>query len=457
MTMFSTIKRLFAAPVFKDEEKTRAAGLLNTVLLITLAGTILLPLGLAILGPGSPIIRNIALVVGITILGMLILLRRGHVQLAGIILAAALWASFSFAMYSFGGLRDSAVAGLYFVIIMISLVSSGRAVLVFTALDILTVAAIFYAETDGIIVTSMENPPGIDDLITVIITLSLSALLLHATVRAMSRTYDQARRNGQSLQETNVQLEESRAALHARSSELEESSAKLAASSAELERAFQVSQRRQTMLRASAEVSKTITQTHDLDQLLVQVTQLISQNFCFYHVGIFLVDDTGLYAFLRAANSEGGRRMLARGHRLGVGAAGIVGFATGTGQPRIALDVGVDRSFLDNPDLPETRSELAVPLNIGGQTIGALDIQSTDLNAFDEEDMTVFATLADQISTAIENVNLLQKTQAALEQAEIAQRRYLRKEWDAFLGQRSAPSSGITAPGPTLEGKEALS
>jgi GAF domain-containing protein len=166
------------------------------------------------------------------------------------------------------------------------------------------------------------------------------------------------------------------------------------------------------------------------------VTELISQHFGFYHAGIFMVDEARRYAVLRAANSDGGRRMLARGHKLAVGSQGIVGYVTGTGEPRIALDVGADAVFFNNPDLPETRSEMALPLRAGGQTIGALDVQSVEAGAFDDQDVAVLSALADQVAIAIENARLFRQSQEALTEVEEAQRRYLQEAWRGFLQQR---------------------
>jgi len=136
-------------------------------------------------------------------------------------------------------------------------------------------------------------------------------------------------------------------------------------------------QRRAAQLEASAQVARAIASVLDPDQLLNQVVHLISDHFGHYHTGIFTLDQDGRWAVLRAANSAGGARMLARSHRLEVGVTGIVGAVAHTGQPRIALDVGADAVFFDNPDLPETRSEIALPLKARGQTIGVLDVQST--------------------------------------------------------------------------------
>ncbi len=192
-------------------------------------------------------------------------------------------------------------------------------------------------------------------------------------------------------------------------------------------------ERRAAQLAASAQVSRAISQVRDLDQLLPAVTNFISQAFGYYHVGIFTVDELGRFAVLRATNSEGGQRMLARGHKLMMGRQGIVGYVAGTGQPRIALDVGADAVHFDNPDLPETRSEMALPLRVGDRTFGALDVQSTQEAAFSEEDVAVLSTLADQIVIAIENARLFSQTQTALQEAEETTKRYLRQEWEQLL------------------------
>ncbi len=175
-------------------------------------------------------------------------------------------------------------------------------------------------------------------------------------------------------------------------------------------------QLRTRQLQTVAEVARNIVSTREVDRLLNQVTRLVSDRFGFYHAGIFLLDENGEYAVLRAANSAGGQRMLERQHRLRVGQVGIVGYVTGSGEPRIATDVGDDAVYFNNPDLPETRSEMALPLKLGGMIIGALDVQSKESNAFTEDDITLFTTLADQISVAIENANAYEISQQTVEE-----------------------------------------
>jgi len=186
---------------------------------------------------------------------------------------------------------------------------------------------------------------------------------------------------------------------------------------------------RSDQLEAIAEVAHSVAAILELDPLLSEIAKLASERFGFYHVGIFLLDASREFANLRAANSEGGRRMLTRGHRLKVGEQGIVGFVTFRGQARVALDVGEEAVYFNNPDLPDTHSEVALPLKFGKEIIGALDIQSTKPDAFSQEDVGIFSILADQISVAIQNVQSLEQAQRALLEAEAASSQLLAEAW----------------------------
>jgi len=192
-------------------------------------------------------------------------------------------------------------------------------------------------------------------------------------------------------------------------------------------------ERRDTLLKAVADVGRSITMFRDLPDLLQQTAYLIHEIFGYYHVGIFLLDDDKKYAVLSASNSEGGQIMLKKKHRLKVGETGIVGFVTLNAKARIALDVGKDAVFFDNPDLPQTRSEMALPLVIGGQILGALDVQSTESEAFLEEDISTLQILAEQISIAIRNANLFTENEKALEAARISYSQVTREAWSKII------------------------
>ena len=217
----------------------------------------------------------------------------------------------------------------------------------------------------------------------------------------------------------------------------------------ELEVANQQETHRAEQFESIAQLSRVISSIQNQDELLKRITRMISQYFGFYHVGIFLLDNNKQYAVLRAANSEGGQRMLARDHRLEVGQTGIVGHVTSTGTPRIALDTGVDAVYFNNPDLPDTHSEMALPLKIGNQVVGALDVQSTEPNAFSQEDINILSVLADQVSAALENARLHEEAQEALLKAETAYRQLTGDTWSNV--QRFSQVSGYRFDGTKAE------
>jgi len=217
---------------------------------------------------------------------------------------------------------------------------------------------------------------------------------------------------------------------------VEERTADLATRSQELETANIKIQRRAAQFEALAQVSQTITAIRDLQQLLPRITTVISENFNFYHVGIFLLDDISEYAILGATNSEGGKRMLERKHRLRVGEEGIVGAAAATGKPHVAMDVGADAVFFSNPDLPNTHSEMALPLISKNIIVGVLDVQSIETAAFTDEDLQMLSLLADQASLAIENARIFDDARRALAESEMISRRTTREAWHRLPEQQ---------------------
>jgi len=189
-------------------------------------------------------------------------------------------------------------------------------------------------------------------------------------------------------------------------------------------------QRRTTQLLTAAEVARSTGTILNTEELMRQTVTLIRERFDFYYVGIFLVDVDGEYAILRAGTGEAGRQMLAARHRLAVGGESMIGWSVAQAQPRIALDVGLEAVRFNNPYLPETRSEMAIPLIIHGQAIGALTVQSTREAAFSEEDIVVIETVADQVAIAIQNARLYEAAQY-----EIAERARAERDRELLLAK----------------------
>jgi GAF domain-containing protein len=249
----------------------------------------------------------------------------------------------------------------------------------------------------------------------VAIVLGLLGAVSWLSSSSLENAFKAAHRNASALAETNHELEASRDTLRAQADDLV---------------------RRARYLEATAKVARDAASVLDLQDLLTRVVTLVSERFGFYHVGIFLLDPSGEWAELRAASSEGGRRMMAGGYRLRVGEGDMVGYVTGQGEPRIALDVGASAVFFDNPDLPETRSEMALPLRARGEIIGALDVQSTEPQAFSDEDVVVLQTLVDQVAVAISNARLFRQVEESLEVERRAYGEISREAWRELLQAR---------------------
>lgn len=273
--------------------------------------------------------------------------------------------------------------------------------------------------------------------IAVIVTSLLGGAAVLSTLRPLTALANYANEVGKGNLDFQFDDKKLKGELATLSSSLKTLASNMQASIASLEN--RVSERtrelehRSRLLKAVADAGKAITSFRDLSELLQQTTYLIHENFGYYHVGIFLLDEHKEYAILSATNSEGGHRMLKKNHQLKVGETGIVGYVTQNAKARIALDVGTDAVYFDNPDLPQTRSEMALPLIVSGQVLGALDVQSTEPQAFSEEDISTLQILAEQIAIAIQNANLFNEAEKALEAARIGYGELSREAWSKIL------------------------
>lgn len=189
-------------------------------------------------------------------------------------------------------------------------------------------------------------------------------------------------------------------------------------------------------LRTAAEIARDAASARDLDDLINRSARLIQDRFEFDHTGIFLLDQDNEYAVLRASSSEAGKAMMANQHKLKVGEVGIVGYVASTAKPRIALDTGQDAAFFDNPFLPDTRSEMALPLVADNVIIGVLDVQSNKPQAFSEEDIAIMQVMADQLATAIEKTRLLNELQENLRELERTSQKVTLEGWKEIGGQK---------------------
>ncbi|MFM8368257.1 MAG: GAF domain-containing protein [Chloroflexota bacterium] len=172
-------------------------------------------------------------------------------------------------------------------------------------------------------------------------------------------------------------------------------------------------ERRSRLLKAANRVGKEVASILDLDQLLPQTVNIICESYGLYYAGVFLLDEKGEFAVLRAGYGRAGKAMQAEGHKLRVGTGSMIGACVEMGEARIALDVGEERVHFKNPHLPHTRSEMALPLIYGGKTLGAVTIQSSEERAFSDDDITTLLTMAEHLAVAINNARLIEELKEA--------------------------------------------
>jgi GAF domain-containing protein len=417
--MLYAIRKIFAAPYFpEDEDKTRSAAILNIISQIIIGVLLLFFLGRV--ATRAPINNTVNMVLlGVVVANALTLFasHRGYVHAASLFLVSIGWIGLSYLAWRAEGIRDVGFFGYFVPILMAGLLLGWRGAVGFTALSCLSGWALAYAETRGwLVIVALDKPLNFAGYMTGMYI--ITAALIYFMITTLQNALDRSRSSARELASSNNELSALRVELEQR---VEERTAQL--------------EKRAAQMEAISSVAREMASVQDIDALLPSITKLISRQFGFYHVGIFLLDENRRNAVLRASNSLGGQQMLRKQHTLSLDSRSIVGYSIVRGEPRIALDVGVDAVYFNNPDLPDTRSEMALPLRVSGQIMGSLDVQSTELNAFTQEDVDVLTTLADQVALAIENARLFGEAKSALTESRAMFEKYSQLEWSTFARQ----------------------
>lgn len=285
--------------------------------------------------------------------------------------------------------------GVFLLVNIYSLRNRDPSVLIFGVLALVLFIGSGLLEMNG----TLPNPFG-TDLKYILLNSALTLGVMGAIIavfhrhRAILRIVEDARReqmfSRERVQEVNRTLENQ---VRLRTDELNKLNEQLLIKTAKLQAASEISQE---LLGNPNE---------PINDMLTRTTRLISEKLGYYHVGVFLVDAARGFAVLHAANSKGGQEMLAKHHQLKIGGTGIVGYVSQSGRPRIALDTGADAVFFNNPYLPETRSEISLPIKYANNVIGVLDVQSTQSAAFNDEDTSTLMTIANHLAILLQRSN----------------------------------------------------
>jgi len=212
--------------------------------------------------------------------------------------------------------------------------------------------------------------------------------------------------------------------------------------------------RRITQIQTATEISRAIAGIHEEDELLRKIVALIHDRFQLYYAGVFLVDELSEFAILKAGSGEAGKIMFREGHRLAVGGSSMIGWCIAMRKPRISFDVGQEDVRFANPQLPLTRSEMALPLLVHDQALGALTIQSTEPNAFDETDVSILSGIADNLAVALFNARLFRQIESNLDEISHLHQQYLADAWMDTIEETGVLSYTYQAESPTVENEE---
>lgn len=407
---------------FSDEEDKNISFInltRNILIFVIIVNAALLPLTSGIVGAGS---RNPPAF--ITLFGTLILegislfyVFYGRIRMAKVVVPLALIVAAAIIAIARNGLMNTGIAALPIILVIAAILLGKRALFLITPLAIAAVTIIAILDLNGKIPYVRA---GLNNAIIIVVLLIGCAGIIQLWLGRLNESIERARKSENLQKQENLELNQLRATLEERVNQR----------TLELEAANRTNLRRARQFEAITQVLKVVSSIHDLDTLLPRIAQVISEQFKIYHTGIFLLDREREFAVLRASNSEGGQKMLARGHKVQIGQTGVISFVTATGKPRIVLGAGTDAVFFENPELPNTRSQIALPLRFAGQIIGALDAQSTEANAFGQDDIDALITLADQVAVAINNTLAIEAAQNSLTEAQSAIGESTRASWE---------------------------
>lgn len=416
------LRRLVAAPRIDDDiERQRIAQLVNTMLWLCLAGMAVMLFGATL--PGTPTaLRNLLVIImplGMVVDGGLIVLnRQGRVETASFALVGLLFTLMTLIVIQAGTVASALSAGYLTILAAAAFILRRRMVVAYMLLVAVAVVGVYALELSGLLPPPMPGS-ALFMPISVLIFFFVAGGILTLSSRSLSGVFQTARESELALADAN---------------------AALAATQLELEGRVE---ERTRDLRLAFDVVRTVSGELDFERLLDQVVTLIRDEFDLYYAGIFLVDDNEQFAVLRAGTGEAGQAMMSAGHRLAIGGTSMIGDAVSRQVPRISEDVGEEQVFYANPFLPDTRSEMALPLVARGRVIGAMTIQSRARNAFDETTIDTLEGMADLIAVAIDNALLIEQSQTLLREMDDARRQETRMAWAPYMRQADSP---FTAP-----------
>lgn len=413
------MRRFFAAPVLSNPYDSRRAVIINTILLVAMTGTALLLVGTVINGQPNPIlVLSMLLVVEI---GLWVIFKRGNLLIPGVVFPLVILLGITYLAWHGYGIHDEVMMAYPIVIVLGSFMLGGRSPFGFTLAVVIAITGIGLAEINGQLVTIFSDNTDSFDLFVINTFMTIVGALVYVLVANLTRSLDLAQKNEQKALASNQELDAVRRNLELRVAE------------------------RTRDLTLSAEIGRAVAQERQLEALLFQAVERIRESFSLYYVQIYLADAAAHTLVLQAGSGAVGQELLRRGYRLPINTNSINGSAAATRQAVLVEDTSASASFLPNPLLPLTRSEMAVPLIIGSTVLGVLNMQSEQPQTFTQDTLPAFEILAGQLASAITTAKQFTDLEHSRAQMEAQARLLTRSGWDNYLDAIQQPEFlGVT-------------
>lgn len=410
--IMSQIRSIVDPPLSASEDVKRRAGTTTFLVLILVSASTLLII--------STIVQNLydslagILVADFFLILCMVFARRGQVVFASYAIPITLSIIATYIAFMGSGIHDITLLSFPMTIAIGGLLQGKRGALVTAAIGTVCFVTIYLGEINGLIYNAIQfhKLTSFDDVVVMSVLLWITAAFIYFAMHNLTRSLAFMQTGEQALQQANQNLEHYATILEQRTDQL----------------------------LTGARVSRAASSILDPDELSQQVVDMVGKRFDLYYVSLFLLDEKSEWAILHAGTGKAGQEMLKKKHHLKVGNTSMIGWCIANQKARIALDVGTEAVRFDNPLLPQTRSELALPLISRGKVIGALGIQSEKESAFSEEDIVIFQAMADQLANAIHNAYVYTQLQSELAQRKRAEKevRKLNKELEQRVAARTS-------------------
>lgn len=389
----TVLQNYFQIPAGLSEDESQTARLLRVIIGLIFVPSVLIPPVFLLIHrlTQESTISTIAIAGGIVqaiaCVYLFHLVKQGRLNLVGVLVSVLLFAVITIKIYFDQGLTDRLLPSYVLVIGIAGLIFGGRAAMMATGATIGALLLIYNAEVSGQIQIDILRSVDLSDLIIYIVIFFLMGLLLRTATNSIAVRNEQIRQANLQLQHLNEDLER------------------------------RVSERTRA-LRLTVEVSRQLSTILDPSVLLQEVVELIGETFSYYHVHIYVLNDANGVLKMVGGTGEIGRQLLAQNHQITID-RGLVGQAVRDKGTVLVRDVNLNSAWVANPLLPQTQAELAVPITLGEQILGVLDVQHSVRDSLDEEDAITLRAVANQLAVALRNARAFSLAQEQAQQEAI--------------------------------------